>query len=125
MSRILIVFSNLDEFHLNSQTRTCSIAVPRTTRNNNSENRERTGDRSLGNQCLEVVFYTYHYSYLNDLEQEETQHMVARGQEEIPCCSLGILSGKQKKSRSISQLQLRSENTHATIKAEWILLALQ
>ena len=34
-------------------------------------------------------------------------------------------SGKQKKNRSTSQLQFRSENTPATIEASQILLALQ
>ena len=39
--------SKLEEFLLNPQVRTCSLAVPRTSRNNNAENREPTGDRSL------------------------------------------------------------------------------
>ena len=47
-SRILGAFSELDEFLLNPQVRTCSVAVPGTSRNNDSENREPTGDRSLG-----------------------------------------------------------------------------
>ena len=46
-------------------------------------------------------------------------------QKEIPYCSSGISSGKQKKARSISQPQFRSENTPATFEAEQILLALQ
>ena len=46
-------------------------------------------------------------------------------QEEIPYCSSGISSAKQKKARSTSQPQLRSENTPATIEADQILLALQ
>ena len=40
-------------------------------------------------------------------------------------CSLGTSSGKQKKNRSTSQPQIRSENTPATIEADQILLALQ
>ena len=51
--------------------------------------------------------------------------MVTAVQEEIPYCSSGISSGKQKKARSISQAQFRSENTPATFEAEQILLALQ
>ena len=51
--------------------------------------------------------------------------MVTAVQEEIPYCSSGISSGKQKKARSTSQLQFRSENTPATIEADQILLALQ
>ena len=40
-------------------------------------------------------------------------------------CSPGRSSGKQKKNRSTSQPQFRSENTPATIEADQILLALQ
>ena len=49
--------------------------------------------------------------------------MVTAIQEEIPYCSSGISSGKQKKARSTSQPQFRSENTPATIEADQILLA--
>ena len=51
--------------------------------------------------------------------------MVTAVQEEIPYCSFGFSSGKQKKARSTSQSQLHSENTLATIEADQILLALQ
>ena len=46
-------------------------------------------------------------------------------QEEIPYCSPGTSSGKQKIARSTSQPQFCSENTPATIEADQILLALQ
>ena len=46
-------------------------------------------------------------------------------QEEIPYCSPTTSSGKQKKARSTSHPQFRSENTPATIGADQILLALQ
>ena len=52
-------------------------------------------------------------------------HTVTAVQEEIPYCSTGISSGKQKKARSTSQPQFRSDNTPATIEAYQILLALQ
>ena len=45
-SRILGALSKLDELLLNPQVRTCSVAVPGTSRINNSEKRETTGDRS-------------------------------------------------------------------------------
>ena len=45
-SRILGALSKLDEFLLNPQVRTCSVAVPGTSWNTNWENRETTGDRS-------------------------------------------------------------------------------
>ena len=51
--------------------------------------------------------------------------MVTAVQEDIPYCSSGISSGKQKKARSTSQPQFRSENTPATLEADQILLALQ
>ena len=41
--RILGALSKLDDFFLNRQVRTCSVAVPGTSRNNDSENREPTG----------------------------------------------------------------------------------
>ena len=73
-SRILGVLSKLDEFLLNPQVRTCSVAVPATSRNNNSGDREPTGDRSLDNPCPEAVFSACHTSHLNDSQQEETHH---------------------------------------------------
>ena len=69
-SRILGALSKLDEFLLNPQVRTCSVAVPGTSGNNDSENREPTGDRSLSNPCPEAVFCIYHSSNLNHSEQE-------------------------------------------------------
>ena len=45
--------------------------------------------------------------------------------EEVTDCSPSTSSGKQKKNRSTSQPQFRSENTPATIEADQILLALQ
>ena len=51
--------------------------------------------------------------------------MVTGGPEEIPYCSHGTSSGKQKKALSTSQPQFRSENIPATIEADHILLALQ
>ena len=73
-SRILGALSKLDEFLLNPQVRICSVAVTGTSRNNNSENREPAGDRSLDYPCPEVVFSTCHTSNLNDSKQEETHH---------------------------------------------------
>ena len=58
-SRFLGALSKLDEFLLNRQVPTCSVAVPVTSRNNESEIREPTGDRSLGDPCPEAVFSTY------------------------------------------------------------------
>ena len=51
--------------------------------------------------------------------------IVTAVQEEIPYCSSGINSAKQKEAQSISQPQFCSENTPATLEADQILLALQ
>ena len=58
-------------------------------------------------------------------EQTVNRRDVRRIHGEVTYCSLSISSGKQKKNRSTSQPQLRSENTPARIKADQILLALQ
>ena len=73
-SRILGALSKLDEFLLNPQVRTCSVAVPGSSRKNGSENREPSGDRSLGDPCPEAVFSGCHTSQLNDSAQEQTHH---------------------------------------------------
>ena len=58
-SRILGALSKLDELLLNPQVRTCSVAVPGTSRNNNSENRETTGDHPSDDPYPEVgVFFS-------------------------------------------------------------------
>ena len=58
-------------------------------------------------------------------EIRQYPQMMTATQEEIPYCSPTTSSGKQKKARSTSQPQFRSENTPATIEADQILLALQ
>ena len=75
-SRILGALSKLDEFLLNPQFRTCFVAVPGTSRNRDSENREPTGDRSLNDPCPEVVFCSHHSGYLNSSEVEEYPHTI-------------------------------------------------
>ena len=64
-SRILGTLSKLDEFLLNPQVRNCSLAVPRTSGNNNSENREITGDRSSDDPHPEVGYFSHHSGHLN------------------------------------------------------------
>ena len=59
-------------------------------------------------------------------EENRNGHgMVTAVREQIHYCSSGNSSGKQKKARSTSQPQFRSENTPATIEADQILLAFQ
>ena len=73
-SRILDALSNLDELLLNPQVRTCSVTVPRTSRNNNSENRETTGDCSSDNPYPEAGFFSHHSGQLNIPEAENHPH---------------------------------------------------
>ena len=71
---------------------------------------------------------TQNYSHMVTGATEEIRHnphTMTVTQEEIPYCSPTTSSGKQKKTRSTSQPQFRSENTPATIEADQILLALQ
>ena len=131
--------SKLDEHLLNPQVRTCSVAVPGTSRNNISENRETTGDRSSDDPCPEVGYSFHHSGRMISPETKnhpqmvtgvtegirEYTHMMTATKEEIPYCSPTTSSGKQKKARSTSRPQFRSENTPATIEADQILLALQ
>ena len=73
-SRILGALSKLDEFLLNSQVRTRSVAVPGTSRNNNSENWETTGDCSLDDPCPKVRYSFHHSGQLNSPEAEDYPH---------------------------------------------------
>ena len=73
-SRILGALSMLDDFLLNPQVRTCSVAVPGTSRNSNSENREPTGDRSIDDPCPEVGFSSHHPGTLSSPEMEDCPH---------------------------------------------------
>ena len=73
-SRILGALSKLDEFLLSPQVRTCSLAVPGTSRNSDSGNREPTRDRSLNDACHQAVLSSYHSDNLNGSELEETRH---------------------------------------------------
>ena len=131
--------------------RTCSV-IQGASRNTNPENREIHGDRSLKDPYPEgggVVphhsgqlnspeadivtepysnLVTENYSHMVTGATEESRHnshTMTATQEEIRYCSPTTSSGKQKKTRSTSQPQFRSENTPATIEADQILLALQ
>ena len=73
-SRFLGALSKLDEFLLNPQVRTCSVAVPGTFRNSDSGNREPTGDRSLNDPCPEVLCSSHYSGTLNNSEVEDYPH---------------------------------------------------
>ena len=132
-SRILGALSKLDEFLLNPQVRTCSVAVQGTSRSSNLENQGTNVDRPSDDPGPEVEFSSPHSGAETDPhlvtgatgEIRHYPHMTMQTQEEIPYCPTGTSSGKQKKARSTSQPQFRSENTPATLEADQILLALQ
>ena len=75
-SCILGALSKLDEFLLNPQVRTCSVAVQGTSGNANSENRETHGDRSSNDPYPEVGYFPHHSGQLDSPETETNSHMV-------------------------------------------------
>ena len=75
-SRILEALSKLDEFLLNPQVRTCSVAVQGTSGNANSENRETNGNRSSNDPYAEVGYFRHHFGQLNSPEAETNSHLV-------------------------------------------------
>ena len=110
-----------------------------TFRNRNVGNQEPTEDRSQDDPHPKVGPFVYQSRHSTDSDPDEAPHMVTGVQErnryrpysvagfrdDIPYCSLGTSSGKQKKARSTSPPQFRTENTPATIEADQILSALQ
>ena len=141
----------LDEFLSNQQIHTHSETVPGTFRNTNVENQGTNEDDSQSDphpeagifrsqttqnfgpkDCRDMVTrFQGEIRYRPDMVTGCSEvmrnglDMVTAVQEEIPYCSSGISSGKQKKARSTSQPQFRSENTPATIEADQMLLAFQ
>ena len=130
-SRILGALSKLGEFLLNPQVRTCSVAAPGTSKSSNLENQGTNEDRPSDDPGPEVEFSFPLSGAETDphmvtgvtREIRQHPHMTMETQEEIPYCSTITSSGKQKKARSTSRPQFRSENTPATLEADQILLA--
>ena len=75
-SRILGALSKLDEFLLDPQVRTCSVAVQGTSRNAASDNRETHGDHSSNDPYPEVGYFPHHSGRLNSPETETNSHTV-------------------------------------------------
>ena len=150
-SRILGALSKLDEFLLNQQITRHSGTVPGTFRNTNVENQGKNQDDSQSDTHPEAGIFRVQTTRnfgpkdCRDMvtgvqgeirsrpdmvtggseEMRNGHYMVTAVQEEIPYCSSGIFSGKQKKARSANQPQFHNENTPATIEADQILLTLQ
>ena len=126
-SRILGALSKLDKFLLNQQIRTHSGTVPEKFRNTKIINQGTNEDDSQSDPHPEAGIFRSEITQNSGPEvprdmvtgaTEEThvaRDMVTAVQEEIPYCSSGFSSGKQKKARSSSQPQFRSESTPATI----------
>ena len=70
-SRILGALSKLEELLLNPQVRTCSVAVPGTSRNSDSVNQEHNRDRSPNDPCPEAMVSSHHSGILKNSEVEE------------------------------------------------------
>ena len=75
-SRILGALSRLDEFLLNPQVRTCSVAVQGASTNINSGNREIHGNCSSNDPYPEVGYFPHHTGQLNSPETEASSQMV-------------------------------------------------
>ena len=125
------------EFLLYPQLRTQSGTVPGTFRNTNVENEGTNEAESPNVPHPETGIFRSQTTQNHGPEvgpdlvkgvQEVIRyrpHVVTGIQEDIPHCSLGTSSGKQKKARSTSQPPFRSESNPAAIEADQILLALQ
>ena len=131
--------ASLQKSFLKPKIRTHSGTVPGRFRNTNVKNQVTNEDDSQSDPHPEVGPSVCQSRHSIDSDTDEAHvmvtgvqkeiryrpHMVTEIREEIPCCSLGISSGKQKKARSTSQPKFCSENTPATNEADQILLALQ
>ena len=121
--RILGALARLDDFLMNPLLQSHSETTPGTSRNVFSIHRGANEDDSqsdphpeagiLGNQTM------------RNSGQKDRRDMVTGVHEEVMYCSPSTSSGKQKKNRSTSQPQFRSENNPTTIEADHILFALQ
>ena len=108
-----------------------SGTTPEASRNVFSINQGTNEDDSQSNPHPEAGLLTSVREDRHDMatgvqrESAVGQDMVTGVHEENMYCSPSTSSGKQKKNRSTSQPQFRSENTPATIEADQILLALE
>ena len=73
-SRILGALSRLDEFLLNPQVRTCSVAVPGTSRSSNLENQGTNDDRPSDDPGPEVGSSSPHYGAETDPHRDRSSN---------------------------------------------------
>ena len=100
-----------------------SETAPETSRNAFSTNQGTSEDDFQSDPNPEVGIF--HNQRMQNSGSEEGHDMVTGVYEEVTYFSPSTSSGKQKKNRSTSQPQFRSENTPTTIEAYQISLALQ
>ena len=136
-NRILGALARLDNFLMNPLLQCHSGTAPETSRIVFSVNQGTNEDDSQSDPHPEAG--TFDSQAMRNAGQELCCDMVTgvteqnrsqrdiltNSHEEVMYCSPSTSSGKQKKNRSSSQPQFRSENTPATIEADQILLALQ
>ena len=129
-NRILGALARLDDFLMNPLLQGHSGTAPETSRNVFSINQGTNEDDSQSDPHPEAGLLSCGQEDRHDMvtgvtEQTRSQRDIVTGvHEEVMYCSPST-SKKQKKNRSTSQPQFRSENTLATIEADQILLALQ
>ena len=130
-NRILGALARLDDFIMNPLLQGQSGTTPEASRNVFSINQGTNEYDSQSNPHPEAGLLTSvrkdRHDTATGVQRESAvgQDMVTGVHEEVMYCSPSTSSGKQKKNRSTSQPQFRSENTPATIEADQILLALQ
>ena len=135
-NRILGALARLDDFLMNPLLQGYSGATPEPTRSALGNNKGTNEDDSQNDPHPEAGLFhgqsTRNAGPEDDrdmvtgvTEQIGNYHDTTGVHEEVTYCSPSTSSGKQKKTRSTSQPQFRSENTPATIEADQILLALQ
>ena len=149
-NRILGALARLDDFFMNPLLPGHSGTTTEPTRNTLHNNQGTNGDGSQNDPHPEAG--SFHGQTTRNVSRENDHDMVTGVQservydhdmvtgatkqigichdmtgihEEVTYCSPSTSSGKQKKNRSTSQPQFRSENTPATIEADQIWLALQ
>ena len=129
-NRLLGALAWLDDFLMNPLLQGHSGTTPETTRNMLSINQGTNEDDSQSNPHPEAGLLNSgredrHNMAMGVLRECEVgQDMVTGVHEEVTYCSRSTSSGKQKRNRSTSQPQFRSENTPGTIEADQSLLAL-
>ena len=130
-NRILDALARLDDFLMNPLLQGHSGTTPETSRNVLSMNQGTNEDDSQSNPHpvaapLNSGREDRHDKAMGVLRECEVgQDMVTGVHKEVTYCSPSTSSGKQRKNRSTSQPQFRSENTHVTVEADQILMALQ